>query len=1246
MQKNNFEKKMADFIRNAQKQAKDFQQQLSSTDKQKSGLSLDLESLSSTLKNIKKDLKKTSKQIQKTTKSFEKIDMAEIKPGTYMISFTAVYKVKVYRWTGKKNNSVYLQKEKLIDAPNIKISKKVNKRTFLMNLADKVLEEEFKGKWSEWYLEDVKNIFIVPLTKVDLMKRKMKGATLAYKFLGNIEKINKNPGQCVIDYLVYECQVHNRMKHWTRPKLIKYFGESCLLTGISTEDIIRWARESGYVNVFALDPFMETFTTYTCPMEVHSNMTLCFIMNNDHCYAILDKQQKFDIARKHHIDLGDFMFDIKYDDYDYIKTKTIRHIMDRLKNATNQKKIVLLENDDLCELASELMIDTDTMIINTKFSGSRLVAFEHPTTKQILIAAEDHDERKAVCEAMYQEIECEQLKFNNQSWTQLATIYYSLKYGEIKPSTYGPDLLHIFKEYRLAPYITVMKECFKDKTMIGKKPIKSFDIRRDYTGIFINNDTKYNVFSDFDYIVPFDGNLTEGEYYINTTIHLGGNTIRKSRGFYPYIFVKYLLEVKAITLDNLKYIIRPSYLLPADQFKGFAQEIYDKWTETGAKPLNNCFIGELNKQSLKITKGCATDQFETACGIMWNQETKGQPARIFRVGEMFFIRSDIRTALTKGHVPIWRHIIASSYIELDKLYRKVVGPKSIVVAYNTDSIKLVDPLNIELSDNPKPGEIREEETCKVRGTPIDDLQLNPEYIYVKKEFKKIDETKGSCLTIGMPGAGKTVDAKKNYDDKTIAFTFTNKASDVLKDRGVDNCHTFDSFFCDHQHERPLQKLASYEKIIVDEFSMVPSKWYTKLMQIKMMYPKMIIRLYGDCNQCKPIEDMWYDYMTNPLIMYLVDYNLRELEYKFTRYDKALYDILIYFLKHQKLPESCRNKKEKNCYINLCYHNHANQKMPTEKIVNAECLRDFCKEKKIKSQNINGLEVAIGVPIIATVNNKKYEVYTSQMYQIVEINDDVVKIKKEDKVKEIPSEDLPKLFRLGFCVTVYKYQGDEIKTDYTIYEANNMSFNEMYTALSRGVSLDKVHFKFTDKVFKRDIPPTDPITLKTSPKTKYLDGKIYMIADDKKTWIYIGSTIKELEERLKEHKLKPANKFLKEVIHTGKISLVKEVPCLSEKDLLEIEDNYIRKFTEEGYNVINVKMNIKTQTDKNLKVQIVQDVHIRKFNINDNEKKKLYFLRYTEDGKYKQKEFRYAKCGKEVAMIEAKKFQDELMKKFY
>ena len=87
--------------------------------------------------------------------------------------------------------------------------------------------------------------------------------------------------------------------------------------------------------------------------------------------------------------MSGFVFTVKYDNYEYIKTHNVNLIMKNLK--TNQKKIILLENDDLCEVASSLMFETDTMIVNTKFSGSQLSAFEHPITKQILIAAEEHD---------------------------------------------------------------------------------------------------------------------------------------------------------------------------------------------------------------------------------------------------------------------------------------------------------------------------------------------------------------------------------------------------------------------------------------------------------------------------------------------------------------------------------------------------------------------------------------------------------------------------------------------------------------------------------------------------------------------------------------------------------------------------------------------------------------------------------------------------------------------------------------
>jgi hypothetical protein len=303
---------------------------------------------------------------------------------------------------------MWINKDKLMDLPNVKINKTVNQHQYLMERAEDILTLEYEKTWSEWQMLGVSNVSVMPVTHVNLGERKMKGTTLAYKFLGNVDKVLKNPGQCVIDYLVYECQTHDRMKHWTREKLIKYFGKAAIVKGISTKEIIQWAKDNNYVNVFAMDPFMETFVTHTCSTTT-SYMSLCFIVNNDHCYAILDQKYKLEIARKHRIDLGDFMFNVKYNDYEYIKTKNMFLILQKIRDT--QKQIILIEKDDLCEIASELMVETESMMINVKFSGSKLLALEHPVTKQIIISAEEHDLRKKICDDIFEEIECEQFKF-------------------------------------------------------------------------------------------------------------------------------------------------------------------------------------------------------------------------------------------------------------------------------------------------------------------------------------------------------------------------------------------------------------------------------------------------------------------------------------------------------------------------------------------------------------------------------------------------------------------------------------------------------------------------------------------------------------------------------------------------------------------------------------------------------------------------------------------------------------------
>ena len=126
--------------------------------------------------------------------------------------------------------------------------------------------------------------------------------------------------------------------------------------------------------------------------------------------------------------------------------------------------------------------------------------------------------------------------------------------------------------------------------------------------------------------------------------YLGNNTIKIS-GWWPYVLVKYLIEVGSITVKDLPYIIRPSQKLPADTFKPFAQTIYDKFTDNGSKPLVNSFIGDLNKQTIKKTKGCCTNAYPTAMGIRDHYLVQGKDIKLYTVGLLYFLRLNHREKL-------------------------------------------------------------------------------------------------------------------------------------------------------------------------------------------------------------------------------------------------------------------------------------------------------------------------------------------------------------------------------------------------------------------------------------------------------------------------------------------------------------------------------------------------------------------------------------------------------------------------
>ena len=77
--------------------------------------------------------------------------------------------------------------------------------------------------------------------------------------------------------------------------------------------------------------------------------------------------------------------------------------------------------------------------------------------------------------------------------------------------------------------------------------------------------------------------------------------------------------------------------------------------------------------------------------------------------------------------------------------------------------------------------------------------------------------------------------------------------------------TFDSYFCDW-NGRDISYLKD-KTIFIEEFSMVPNRWTTKIYEAFTKYNNTIY-MFGDPNQCEPIESgsqIHYNYLDSKTI---------------------------------------------------------------------------------------------------------------------------------------------------------------------------------------------------------------------------------------------------------------------------------------------------------------------------------------------------------------------------------------------
>ncbi|KAI8845987.1 hypothetical protein BJ741DRAFT_573015 [Chytriomyces cf. hyalinus JEL632] len=172
--------------------------------------------------------------------------------------------------------------------------------------------------------------------------------------------------------------------------------------------------------------------------------------------------------------------------------------------------------------------------------------------------------------------------------------------------------------------------------------------------------------------------------------------------------------------------------------------------------------------------------------------------------------------------------------------------------------------------------------------------------------------------------------------------------------------------------------------------------------------------------------------------------------------------------HQLKPSDFDNKHIFT-RVNLSYTNEK-RKQINEIMMQRDKLK---KKKMIKLEankddpNSQQVLLMVGTPVIAHRNYKSLKIVNCATYSVRKIEPLIV---LEDTLTketiEINEEQFQLYFRVNYCSTVHKMQGDSIQEPFTIHEWNRMEDDMRYTAISR--TTEKEYINVLDDGIKHKV----------------------------------------------------------------------------------------------------------------------------------------------------------------------------------
>ena len=918
--------------------------------------------------------------------------------------------------------------------------------------------------------------------------------------------------------------------------------------------------------------FQKFITNKNTDININNDLlAFVFYMNDEHIYLIDDKETRHSILHSHN-----------KSDIISIMTKE-REIKENQRNnivnmpfdewkSVEKTDIYITESGEVNELFYKLLCNGDVFNKKLKMNdGEGVVRFEY-LNKNVIIYNPDY---YIVIDTLSKlnQLDGYKYTFKNQRINTLAKEVLDTHFGGYPLSTMneeGDNIFHsncmrncMFNGWISEPQTTTKtilhtegeyKGC--EETITSLPQLSAYDYNKHYTSCFMGEGVEFGwcVYNVFDEVKPFDGKLEAGYYFVevpHTNQHF--DIFSRGNGWYEAEMVAYGVENDIIDPEYIKYMYKPSTVLPADYFKDFIEFVYMHFEKP--KDAINKMVGWFgrdysNKNSHHFTTDARlafmelNDNDDVNVKYVYHDKYDNKECQELDINHI-----DINKHMTNAKplcyhlfnmkelkhfqnaLPFFYKIYAISAVKMHRMSKLVGG---VVRGVFTDTIIFQDAERVPECDSKKIGGIREtsiKEFSKV--LPI--TFRNDTYSYNKKKLTIIDEfkfedNKGMYMT-GMAGTGKTYTTNmiksQLQSNQYIVSTPTHKSALLVNGETIFNAFNINPIDFTYLKTRVEKlKASGVEWVFIDEISMIQSKVWAVLRDIKKIYNFKFI-LVGDFMQLDPVENKIYDVENSDVFYELCDGRKMELTKNYRAMNDPEFSLFIDDLIKVRDGNSIDFKTygKKECRRSLCWTNDCR---------NAINYKQMMKEsEKKKYVIVNNMRVFEGLPIISNETKtymKEYEVKNNEEFVVsgVDINNIVI---TNDRYTITLSHKEFKYFDLAYCLTVHKSQGSTYDFDYTIYEARREGFHKklLYTAMSRATTKSRINFgAYTPKTYK---------------------GFIYKIVDSKNK-IYIGSTTNP-EERWKQHCLSSET----DALHTAmreqgtdnfKFEVIKEV---------QVSDNY-------------------------------------------------------------------------------------------